>query len=123
LGGFSAPVVYRILTRLIETVESFLRGDTRDLIANRELEAKARFAEQFAQSRLKTASSLVKLQSQLGVDISPDELNKMLDQILNDLIPMDSYEDEIGRNKAPEHRDSERSHNEAKTELEGESNP
>jgi hypothetical protein len=122
LGGFSAPVVYRILTRLIETVESFLRGDTRDLIANRELEAKARFAEQFAQSRLKTASSLVKLQNQLGADVSPDELNKMLDQILNDLIPTDSYEDEIRRNKVPEHRDSERSHNKAKTELEDENN-
>ena len=103
LGGFSAPVVYRILTRLIETVESFLRGDTRDLIANREQEAKAHFAEQLAQNRLKTASNLVKLQKQFGTDISPDELNKMLDQILNDLIPTDSYEDEIEKNKAPEH--------------------
>ena len=120
LGGFSAPVVYRILSRLIETIESFLRGDTSDLIAIREQQAKARFNEQLTQNRLKTASYLVKIQKQLSTDVDPDVLNKILDQILNDLIPLDLYEDEIGRNSASEQRDAGRSHKGVKTELEDE---
>lgn len=122
LGGFSAPVVYRILNRLIETVESFLRGDTSDLIAAREQQAKARFAEQFTQSRLKTASNLINLQKQLGTDIDSDELNKMLDRILNDLVPLDLHEDGTRRNNASEQQDVGRSHTDVKTELEDQKN-
>jgi hypothetical protein len=36
LGGYSASAVYRILTRLVEAVETIFRGNARDLIAERE---------------------------------------------------------------------------------------
>ena len=33
LGGFSAAVVYRIMHRLVEAVESLVKGETRDIAA------------------------------------------------------------------------------------------
>ena len=42
LGGFSADVVQRILNRLVETLESLVRGGARDLIASREQSMKVK---------------------------------------------------------------------------------
>jgi hypothetical protein len=40
LGGFSASAVFRILTRLVDAVESVFRGDAKEEIARRESEAR-----------------------------------------------------------------------------------
>ncbi len=94
VGGFSAAVVYRILNRLVETVDSLFRGETRDLIASSELAAKTRYEEQLSQSRLKTASNLMRLQQQLDSGANPEQLKQNLKRILGELMPADVYEEE-----------------------------
>lgn len=94
VGGFSAAVVYRILYRIVDTVESLFRQDTREIIASKELETKTRYEEQLSQSRLKTATSLIRLQQQLDSGVSPEQLKNNLERILGELIPAEIYEEE-----------------------------
>lgn len=95
LGGFSASVVYAILNRLVYSLESLVRGNPRELIALQEQEARARFAEELAQSRLKTASQLMGLQKMLTPDAKPEEIHEAVSRIIDDegLLPLSSYED------------------------------
>ncbi|HEU0078488.1 MAG TPA: hypothetical protein VFQ76_12600, partial [Longimicrobiaceae bacterium] len=46
LGGYSASAVYRILTRLVEAVETIFRGNAKEVIAEREQAAAARASEE-----------------------------------------------------------------------------
>jgi hypothetical protein len=66
LGGFSASVVYRILQRLVDTLESLVQGDARDVAAVRESVLRAQAEEQRMQDRLRLSSSLLELREQLG---------------------------------------------------------
>ncbi len=92
LGGFSVTVVHRILRRLVDTVESLVRGETRDLVAAQEQASKARLSEQLAQNRIQLASRLTKLQQQINASANPDELKQELERILGTLIPPDADE-------------------------------
>lgn len=96
LGGFSAAVVYRILTRLIEAVESLVRGDTRGIVAAREQTVQARVAEQAAQTRLSLAADLTRLQQQVAANAAPQALQQELDRLLGKLVPA-AEEREAGR--------------------------
>ncbi|MBO3700418.1 hypothetical protein [Roseivirga sp. E12] len=82
LGGFSANLVYRILNKLIDTVESLFKGSTDELIANKqnELETAAAANEHLIKST--TANSLLTLKQQLmDKGVSQDILNQV-DQTL-----------------------------------------
>ena len=96
LGGFSAKVVYRILRRLVDTVESLVRGEARDLVAAQGQAASARYAEQEAQNRISLATSLTKLQQQLNASGDPEAIRGELDRILNKLVPPDEDEQVSG---------------------------
>lgn len=86
LGGFSAILVYRILQRLVTTVEALVRGDAGDILAARNAAADARLAEQRVRSRFETAARLIPLQQQL-LDGSPsEEVRTKLLRILDDLL-------------------------------------
>ena len=87
LGGFSAALVYRVLTRLVETVESLIRGDPREMMAAMEQAANARVKEQLSESRLTLASKITRIQQKIGTGASTDETGLELDRILNELIP------------------------------------
>ncbi len=87
LGGFSVAVVYRILQRLVETVESLVRGDAREQIAARELATEARFAEEAAQGRLRVTANLTHLQQQLASDASREDLKERLERLIEELNP------------------------------------
>ena len=89
LGGFSAAVVYRIMHRLIESIESLVKGETRDLAAAEAQASKARLAAQLVQSRMQLAASLTTLQQQLGAKASPEAIQQELDRILGNLVPLD----------------------------------
>lgn len=78
LGGLSAPAVYRILTRLVDTLESLVRGDPREALA---------LCEQVAQNRLDSAASLIRLQQRLNAGTSLDQINSELDRALESLMP------------------------------------
>jgi hypothetical protein len=85
LGGFSATAVYRMITRLVETVESLVRGDNKELLASRERAAKARATEEAVQHRMKLASKLVTLQQQLGAS-DQEQVRAQLSQFVRSLM-------------------------------------
>lgn len=85
LGGFSASAVYRILTRMVDTVESLVRGDNRELLARKEGAAKALATEEIAQNRVKLVAGLVSLQQQLaGAD--HEQVQRQLDRFVGSLV-------------------------------------
>lgn len=94
LGGFSASLVYRILKRLLTAVEALIHGDAKQLIENQERAAKNEAAQEIAQNRLKLATELVKLKQQIGKDLSPEEMNKMINGMLNKMLPYAAGEEE-----------------------------
>jgi hypothetical protein len=87
LGGFSASAVFRILTRLVEAVESIFRGDAKDEITRRENDARARASEETAQARIGLAGQIVLLQQEVSAGADPAKLNARLQEILGGLVP------------------------------------
>jgi hypothetical protein len=65
LGGFSAPAVYGILNRLVQTVEALVQGDASEMLAAKEKETKARAQEESAHSRMQLAAKVVKVQESI----------------------------------------------------------
>jgi len=87
LGGFSASAVYRILMRLVDTVESLFRPSPKEEIAQRERAAQMRANEETSQSKVALAGRLVRLQQQLSAGAGPADLTGELQKILNTLVP------------------------------------
>jgi hypothetical protein len=102
LGGFSVAVVYRILVRLVDTVESLFRADTRDVLAAQEQTSQARYAEQEARNRIQIATKLTRLQQQIGDSPDPQALRAQLDAILNDIVPLEEEETPASKSDATE---------------------
>ena len=92
LGGFSAAAVYRIISRLVDALESLVRGDTKDQMAAQDQAARSQYESQLTQNRLALAASLTRLQQRLGPDANPEELKQELDKLLNTLVPADTFE-------------------------------
>ncbi len=86
LGGFSSAVVYRLIHRLLQAVESLVRGETGEIRSARESEARARAAQKNGQVRLELAATLLKLQLELRRGGSPEEVQQKLDRTLTDLL-------------------------------------
>jgi hypothetical protein len=89
LGGFSAAVIDRIIHRLIEAVESLVKGEDRDSTAVQEQALQARLAAQSTQTRMQLVASLTKLLQQLAATVSPEALRQELDRIMGNLVPPD----------------------------------
>ena len=87
LGGFSASAVYRILIRLVETVESLFRPNVKDEIAQRERAAQSRANEESSQTRVALAGQIVRLQQQLASGATSTDITGGLQQILAALVP------------------------------------
>ncbi|HEX2190662.1 MAG TPA: hypothetical protein VHG51_17260, partial [Longimicrobiaceae bacterium] len=87
LGGFSASAVYRILNRLMSTVEGLFRGDPREEAALREQTAVQRAAEEAAGSRLGVASQLVQLRQQIAAGAAPEEVSRQIAELVSSLVP------------------------------------
>jgi len=87
LGGYSASAVYRILTRLVEAIESLFRGNTRDIIAEREQAVVARAAEESSSARVRLAARLVSLQQVAAAGGSGDDLAARIHEIITSLTP------------------------------------
>jgi hypothetical protein len=89
LGGFSASAVYRILNRLIGTVESVFRADPREEAALREQAAGARAAEDAAAARLGVASRLVELRQQIAAGAAPEDVSRLLAEMVTAMVPVE----------------------------------
>jgi len=87
LGGFSAGLLYTILNRLVETVESLFKGSTKNLVDMKQQEADVQLAASKVQSQINIASKLTKLQREMGGDISPADIQAKIDKLLNEVMP------------------------------------
>src|SRR5215218_5972866 len=85
LGGFSASAVFRILTRLVEAVESLFRGDTKDQIDRR-------VSEETSQARIGFAAQVVRLQQEVSTGADPAALTARLREMLGALVPESGLE-------------------------------
>lgn len=86
LGGFSAGLVYRILQRLVETVESLFQGD-RDAMRRREGDLTRAGAQQaVTEARMDFASQLVGLRDEMAQGASQQRLNESLSTVLDGLL-------------------------------------
>ncbi|HEU4868024.1 MAG TPA: hypothetical protein VFV09_09870 [Actinomycetota bacterium] len=88
LGGFSASVVYRLLARLVETLESLVQGETRDVIAQQRAAADMKASQLVAAHRVQMAADLVKVREQLqqggDTQVLQDQLSAILSELLSD---------------------------------------
>lgn len=89
VGGFSAAVVYRMLNRLVETVETLVRGRGEEVVAARELAARVRVEGMLLQGRSRLAANLMHVRQQVGAAADPQEVLTQLDRILADVAPSD----------------------------------
>lgn len=87
LGGFSASAVYRILTRMVEALESIFSGGAREQAAAAEKAAASRANEESMQGRLAVAGQLVDLQQKLAAGMPSDEAARSLKQVVSSLVP------------------------------------
>lgn len=87
LGGFSASAVYRILTRMVEALESVFTGGAKEQAATAEKSAVTRAAEESAQTRMAVAGQLVDLQQQLAAGLPADRAAVQIRQVVAALVP------------------------------------
>jgi hypothetical protein len=92
LGGFSADVVYQILTRLVEAVASLVRGDAQRQVDAQRKELKARASEEESKNRFQLASNLMDVQNQIDSGLKPDEVKNKIKQMVNKLTETESGE-------------------------------
>jgi hypothetical protein len=118
LGGFSASLVHRILTRLVDTVEGLFRGDPRDAAAVRESAATARAAEEAGQARLAVAGKLVELQNRVAGGAAADDLSGEISAVIASLVPDASGADLLPP-AAPAARDDDAEGDEAEAPAAG----
>ena len=92
VGGFSASAVFRILNRLVETVESLFRGDVKEEIARREADARSRGAEETSQVKMGFAAQVVRLQQDVANGADPAALTARLREMVTALVPDSAVE-------------------------------
>ncbi len=87
IGGFSASVVFRILTRLTMAIESIFKGDIQEILAAQEIRNNMKVEEQNIQTKLQILNQLKNLQSKInsGTDSKGllDELDAVQKQLLD----------------------------------------
>lgn len=87
LGGFSASAVYRILTRMVEALESIFSGGAREQMLAAEKAAVFRASEETGQARMAVASQLVQIQQRVALGMPPEEVSAQLREVVATLVP------------------------------------
>jgi hypothetical protein len=95
IGGFSAAVVYRILNRLAESVESVFRGDISEQVKMEVQAERTRFEADAKYARSHLAYRLATLQRTAGQNDAA--MKKGLDAVIRELMDEEVF-DEEGRN-------------------------
>jgi hypothetical protein len=85
LGGFSAAMLYRVLERLVTTVESLVRADSRELRAAEREAVTARAVADAGRERLAVAAELRRLQDRVRGD-GDARISEALDQLVEGLL-------------------------------------
>jgi hypothetical protein len=90
LGGFSAAVLYRILERLVHTVEALAEGDSKPAEQARHEAVTARAVAQMGEDRLAFVGELVRLRDELGAGESTRHARATIETLLAGLLPHDA---------------------------------
>ncbi|HLL03562.1 MAG TPA: hypothetical protein VK539_23460 [Myxococcaceae bacterium] len=91
LGGFSGSAVHSMLVRLVESLESLVKGSSQEMVEAHERAMKARSAEELLQQRMKLASSVIQLRQKLADSKDQQAVNSLLDTLMGALVsPGDS---------------------------------
>jgi hypothetical protein len=93
LGGFSAAVLYRILSRLVQTVESLAEGDEKPTEKARQEAATAPAVAQMGEDRLAIVSELVHLRDELAEGDPNERLTSTVEKLLETLAPHGAQSD------------------------------
>ena len=83
LGGFSAKVVYRILSRLIDAVSSVVAAESVDAAAAAEQAMRVRLGQEVADTRMRAASQLFAARKRLGPGVPDDVFDKLIAGLLD----------------------------------------
>ena len=86
LGGFSASVVYQILSRLVDSVGSIVQGDVGATQVAAQAASDMRREASESQRRMETVSQLVSLQTQMNSGADPEQLQHAVRTITQKLI-------------------------------------
>lgn len=84
LGGFSGTVVYNILKRMSEGVESMVHGDPQTTIDAQQTAAEAQATEEINKAKMKQAAGLMQLQTLVASNPQLPDISKKIAQMLND---------------------------------------
>lgn len=86
IGGFSSNVVYRILARLSETLETMVSGGMKEKLAAQEKAAGLRAAERLWRERMAILSMMARLNTQLGENGDPRLLREEFERIQREIL-------------------------------------
>ncbi|AUI60070.1 hypothetical protein [Amycolatopsis sp. BJA-103] len=86
LGGFSARAVYRILERLVSTVEALIKGSGDELVAAQELAAKARATAEIFDHKTETVTDLLRVTRGIAAGSTTDQIRSELEVLVAKII-------------------------------------
>jgi len=95
LGGFSATLVHRVLQRLVDTLESLVKGDPRSTRQATEYTARAKLSEEKAKWDMDVIKKIMNFQAGLDDNQSVEEIKRQFNEFANTL----SHSDKIKINK------------------------
>ncbi len=82
LGGFSANLVYRVLNKLVDTIDSLFKGDAREVQELKEEKTQMQFREELERVKNKSITNLMLVKRKMiDMQLPPDMIQTM-DQLL-----------------------------------------
>lgn len=106
VGGFSSSVVQRLIRRIIEALETVVRGSAEQEMQLRENASRQRLDEALSRERLRTMLLLTDLQRRLMGGESPEALRALLARVSQSLFSSDATSLPAGIEVAPVEADS-----------------
>jgi hypothetical protein len=86
LGGFSSSVVFRILSRMVETLETMVRGNLDDVTLAKQQAGEARLGQQLVQERTKLIERLAQLRQDVVANPDPKRVGAQLEALSHGLL-------------------------------------
>jgi hypothetical protein len=80
LGGFSSSVVQKVIQRIIDALETIVRGSAEQEIRVREQAGRLRMEERLARERMRTTLMLNDIQRRLGAGEDPEAVRALLEE-------------------------------------------
>lgn len=82
IGGFSADLVYRILNKLVSSIETTFKGDVEDVAAQKEEQTRIEAKGKSDKQKMQTAQQLMQLKQTLLTSNATPEAIEHLDSVL-----------------------------------------